>query len=436
MRFKEGKIMRSSTPIDESKSSRLEVMNFLNEIQEKFPQAISFCSGRPTDKYFEIERWLSTFTIFAKYFSEQNGMSIQKSTAVLAQYGRTRGVINHLIACQVANDEGIQCDESQVIVTNGCQEAIELSLRAMIKSDTDVLLVKSPAYIGITGAAELHNIALAGFSCEDVAKTFCALEEAVVAVETAGRVVKLLYLVPDFDNPTGVVLSRQQRIDIIEFCAKKKITILEDNPYGMFRYDGEKVPSMYELDSQGCVIYLGTYSKTICPALRIGFAILPTKLHGDKEASLLLMGRLLQIKSLLTVNTSQVSQAIVGGVLLSQDYSLRKLTDANTAFYRSNRDLMLRCMEEIFPLIDSSISWNVPEGGFFLTVALPFPFLEEDAIACANDFKVLAMPLSFFSLDVRQDFHLRLAFSNISPDDIYEGITRLGKFIAARLNRL
>jgi (S)-3,5-dihydroxyphenylglycine transaminase len=414
-------------------SSRLDVMNFLNEMANKFPIAVSFASGRPAEQFFEIERWLGHFPAFARHYGAANGMSQERAVNMLSQYGRTNGIIDDLIVRQLANDEGICCQRQQIIVTAGCQEAIELCLRALFVEQGDVLLVKSPAYIGITGVAELHGIETAGFSCENVEDSMLVLRDTVERLERAGKRPKALYLVPEFDNPTGTVLSLEQRQDILAFCASKSITILEDNPYGMFRFEGERLPAMYTLDQHGCVIYLGTYSKTICPALRIGFALLPKQLHGDASASAMLMEKMGQVKSLVTVNTSQIAQAIVGGLLLDQDCSLQRLVAPSIARYRQNRDTMLDCLARTFADCNGTVSWNSPEGGFFLTVSLPFEFLGEHADLCAREYGVLAMPLSFFALDKAQDCRLRLAFSNVTNELIEDGIGRLGRYVKQRM---
>lgn len=424
---------RADTEVAAATTSRLDVMNFLNEMSGNFPQAISFGSGRPTERFFDMERWIGLVPAFARHFAAGAGVPPERAMLLLAQYGRTGGVIDDLIARQVGRDEGIECERGQVIVTAGCQEAIELCMGALFQDARDVLLVKSPAYIGITGVAELHGVATAAFSCEDPEDTAGALRATVARLEAEGKRPRALYLVPDFDNPTGAVLSLGQREAVLDYCAGKGITVLEDNPYGMFRYDGERLPTMFGLDRHGCVIYLGTYSKTICPALRIGFALLPKALHGNAAASAALMTRLLQAKSLLTVNTSQVAQAIAGGLLLDQDCSLQELVAPSLALYKSNRDCMLAALDEVLSPLGAGISWNRPEGGFFLTVSLPFTFLGEDANVCARDFGVLAMPLSFFALDNAQDCRLRLAFSNVTHEQIGEGVARLGRYVAHRL---
>ena len=423
----------TATPVA-ADGSRLDVMNFLNEIASHYPAAVSFASGRPAEQFFRLDDWLHCVPAYVRHEAQQRQCGVAEAFNTLAQYGRTNGIINGLIARQIALDEGIECPAGQILVTGGCQEALDLLLTGLCQHEDDVVLVRSPCYIGLTGVADMNRIELAPFSCADTAVA-ATLQQTVAAVEARGKRPRLLYLVPDFDNPTGAVLTRAVREEIIGFCAAKHIVIVEDNPYGMFRYEGERVPTMYALDLHGCVIYLGTYSKTICPALRVGFAAVPARMFGDADAGKVLIDRLSQAKSFVSVNTSQLTQAVVGGLLLSQDGSLSRLAAGPREFYRRNRDLMLTHLAATFADLSGQISWNRPEGGFFLTLTLPFPFRRREAEICASDYGVLVMPLSFFALGTEEDYRVRLAFSNATPELIADGVVRLGRFVRDALQR-
>jgi len=411
-------------------------MNFLNEIAEKHPNAISFASGRPAEQFFDLKNSGEHISRFIQYFSKHSRLGIDAAFNRLAQYGRTNGIINSLIARQVANDEKINCTENQVIVTAGCQEAMDLCLTTLCSECNDVVLARTPTYIGITGVADLNGIPLIPFQCNKPEEFLTALQAAVVSSEKCGQRPRALYLIPDFDNPTGTSLPLETRKEIIEFCAHRGIVILEDNPYGLFRFEETAIPTMFALDHHGCVIYLGTYSKTICPALRIGYAILPECLFGEKEKTASLMEQISQAKSFGTVNTSQFAQAIVGGVLLKEEFSLERITARATQFYRTNRDALIAALEKEFKHSESDVCWNVPAGGFFLTVSVPFSFGHQEADICARDYEVLVMPLAFFALNDVEHKEVRLAFSNSSPELISEGISRFGRFVRDRRSAL
>jgi (S)-3,5-dihydroxyphenylglycine transaminase len=225
------------------------------------------------------------------------------------------------------------------------------------------------------------------------------------------------------------VLSLQVRKELLDVCADQRVLVLEDNPYGLFRYEGERVPTMYTLDRTGSVIYLFTYSKTLCPAVRVGGAVVPDTLFGDAVAARALVAELGERKSFLTVNTSQLNQALIGGILLSENGTLNRLVSPQRDHYRRNRDLMLSALSDEFSGNDSGVRWNRPEGGFFLIMDLPFRFGEEEVLYCARERHVIPMPLSFFCLSGIYKESIRLAFSNVESTHIAEGVARLGQFI-------
>ncbi len=415
--------------------SRLDVMNFLNEISARFPEAISFASGRPAQQFIRLREWMAASARFVGWFADEKRLSGEQAYHLLGQYGNTNGVINGLVARQVRHDHGIECDAAEVLVTAGGQEAIDLCVRQLCGAPGDVLLARTPTYIGATGVADLHGIEIAGFQCDDEARMADALAAAVERLERQGKRPRALYLVPDFDNPSASVLSYGTRMQLIAYCASKSIVVLEDNPYGMFRYEGDTIPPMYALDPHGCVVFLGTYSKTICPALRVGFAIVPRRMLQGRVRGEDVMARLSQAKSFSTLNTSQVSQAIVGGILLDEQCSLRASIAPAVDFYRANRDAMLACLDGAFAGWAPDITWNVPQGGFFLVVKLPFSFTAAEADTCAREFGVIVMPLSFFALEPGHEQYVRLAFSNVGEAAIAEGVRRFAAFVRGRLQR-
>ncbi len=407
-------------------TSAAEVMNFLNEVAGRYPQAISLAAGRPTDVLFERLGTADLAERIDRYL-DASGMSM----ATLLQYGRTAGAIHALMARQLRIDEGVPAVPERVVVTAGCQEAMSLCLSALCRTSQDVALVCNPTYIGATGAAAALGIAVHGLTADGDGLP-AAIDEAVAGLRREGRRAAALYLIPDFDNPTGRVLDRAQRLAILDACERHRIVVLEDNPYGMFRYDGDAVAPMAALDRVGSVIYLSTYSKTLCPAARVGSAVVPETLFGDREAATALFDDLVQRKSYLTVNTGQIAQAIVGGHLLLHDGSLRGWIEPARSVYRTNRDALLDRLDMRFGS-DPRISWNRPEGGFFLTVDLPFAFDAAAVDECVNEEGVIVMPMAFFALDASQDRRIRLAFSAVGPERIAAGVDALARYLSRRM---
>ncbi|NTG38926.1 PLP-dependent aminotransferase family protein [Agrobacterium rhizogenes] len=414
-----------------SDSSQAVVMNFLNEIASEYPSAISFAAGRPLSDFFSRlgpEKLADALDQF-----ERHNVTGRKSRGSyrnqLLQYGSAAGIINDIFASQLRIDENVPAIAERLLVTSGCQEALALCLSALCTAGSDVLLVRNPTYVGATGAAQALNISVFPLS-NQVSTIAEAVVEAVDELAKSGRRAKALYLIPDFDNPTGKTISRWEREQIIKVCLEHKIVILEDNPYGMFRYEGDYITSIAGLDPDGCVVYLSTFSKTLSPTLRVGSAVIPRKLFGDEFSARELYNELVQRKSFLTLNTSQISQAIVGGILINQGGSLREWTKPMIERYRANRDSMLDALSARRDVLPPGVTWNHPQGGFFLSVNVPFHFNRDVVKQCALNSKVIVMPMAFFALNASYDKSLRLAFSSVDAEEISAGIRALSHFIA------
>jgi (S)-3,5-dihydroxyphenylglycine transaminase len=403
-------------------------MNFLNEVAGDFPNAISLASGRPAEAFFDLDHWLKAIPLYRRELATRWGVTRADAGRRLAQYGRTNGLINELVAMQLKQDEGVETSSEKIVISAGCQEALALCLLSLCREKNDVVLARDPTYIGMTGVADLHGIEIVPLYAQDDALAD-ELRTVIERLRREGKRARVFYLIPEFDNPTGAVLSLLVRKELLDVCADQRVLVLEDNPYGLFRYEGERVPTMYTLDRTGSVIYLFTYSKTLCPAVRVGGAVIPDTLFGDAVAARALVAELGERKSFLTVNTSQLNQALIGGILLSENGTLNRLVSPQRDHYRRNRDLMLSALSDEFSGNESGIRWNRPQGGFFLIMDLPFRFGEEEVLHCARERQVIPMPLSFFSLSGICQQSIRLAFSNVESTHIAEGVARLGQFI-------
>jgi (S)-3,5-dihydroxyphenylglycine transaminase len=417
-------------------SFQASVMNFLNEVASRYPSAISLAAGRPANELFDKLDHQALSRTFLRYENHLAPELYKPSAGVcLFQYGRTAGMINELIARQISLDEGVVAAPERIIVTAGCQEGLALCLPELCPEPADVVMVCNPTYIGVSGAANATRVGIFTLPGDgvDLAEE---IEKAVLQLQGESRRARALYLIPDFDNPTGRVIDLAQRHAILEACSKHRIVILEDNPYGMFRYEGSTVPPLAALDQEGSVIYLSTYSKTVSPALRVGAVTLPETLFGDKAARKGLFESIVQRKSFITVNTSQISQAIIGGLLLEQGGSLREWVRPTLEVYRRNRDAMLTTLGGVFTPYSNAISWNRPEGGFFLCMELPFSFDARAVTECAEKYGVIVMPMSFFAFDHSQNNRIRLAFSAVDAGAIEAAIAALGSYISRKTSSL
>ena len=410
-------------------SASLAVMNYLNGIADEFPDAVSFASGRPTEAFFRFDEWMELAADFAMRMSKAKSWSPEKAGNYLSQYGPTNGIINDLLSRQLEVDEGIRCDPHRIVITSGCQEALALCVRAVCTEDRDVILTRDPTYVGITGAADFAGVDIEPIECGIGNSLTDSVSDVVSALKLSGRRPRVFYLIPDFDNPTGVVIPKEERQSLLAFCAENEILILEDSPYRMFHFDSDPPPSMMAMDAAGCVLHLGTVSKTLCPTLRVGFVAVPKTLFGSEKRAAELVERIGIHKSFVTLNTCQFSQAIVGTILIREGGSLRRFVEPAVRHYRRNRDLMTQALKNELRSCADSVTWNQPQGGFFMYLDTGFPFGEKEMRLCAREFGVLVMPMQFFSVRFRASNAIRLSYSNVDEGNIRRGVRRLAAYL-------
>lgn len=414
----------------------LDAMNFLNEVVARFPDALSFAPGRPAEGTFEPEDLARHLRSYTAYLEQELGWSRDQVRTQLFQYGRTNGIIHELIARTVANDEGIEVPPEAVVVTTGCQEAMLLTLRALFARPEDTLLVSSPCYVGITGVARLLGIQVRPVPEGPDGPDPLAVRAAVRAAKRAGQRPRAFYVVPDFANPSGASMSRAARELLLAVAEEEELLVLEDDPYGFFVRTGEARPTLKALDRGRRVVHLGSFAKTALPGARIGYVLADQEVVGPGGGRTLLADELSKIKSMTTVNTSAVSQAVIGGLLVESGCRLREANSAAVAHYRTTMDTLLDALERHFPAerrAELGVSWNRPDGGFFLVVDVPFTADHKALELSARAFGVLWTPMCDFHLDGGGTRQLRLSCSSQSPEAITEGIARLAAFITAQI---
>lgn len=403
----------------------LESMNFLNEVAIRYPDAISFAAGRPYEDLFDagdIPRYLDAYTahLTAQGY-DQAGVN-----RLLFQYGRTKGIIHDLVAHNLAVDENMEVDPESVVVTVGAQEGMYLVLRALRRTERDALLAVSPNYVGITGAAQLVDMPVLPVASGDEGIDLDDLVDALHRAAVAGLWPRALYLVPDFANPTGATIGRQTRERLLDIASGHDLLLLEDNPYGLFHARGERLPTLKALDRTHQVVYLGSFAKTAMPGARVGYVVADQPVSGGG----LLADELSKIKSMVTVNTAPLAQAVVGGKLVENGYSLVRANAREAQVYRRNRRLVLDGLARRFP---DGVTWNTPGGGFF--VVLTVPFRVDDAVLeeSAREFGVLWTPMYHFFGGKGGEHQIRLSYSLLTPDRIETGLDRLAALIEAHV---
>lgn len=412
-----------ASPVSES-------MNFLNEVAQRFPEAVSFAAGRPYEGFFDLDavhRYLETYRA---HLTAESGGDTEGVLRTILQYGRTKGIIHDLIARHLLVDEGITADPESVVVTVGCQEALYLTLRALRRTEQDCLLAVVPSYVGAHGAAQLVDMPLLPVRDSERGIDLADLVAVVRAARSEGKRPRALYVIPDFANPSGVSLDLRTRQELLRIAEEEDFLVLEDNPYGFFGADDEPVPTLKALDRADRVVYLGSFAKTGIPGARVGYAVAGQRVDAGEAGVATLADQLAKIKSMLTVNTSPIAQAVIGGKLLENGFSLREANRPERKVYQANLQQILDGLAARFPAGSTPhVTWNAPTGGFFLLLDVPFPAGDDLLERSAREHGVLWTPLHHFHGDGRPRRTLRLSFSHLRPDEIETGLDRLAGFV-------
>ncbi|MGY4770476.1 aminotransferase-like domain-containing protein [Kribbella sp. CWNU-51] len=403
----------------------LNSMNFLNEVSHHYPDAISLAAGRPTEEFFALEDLHRDLDLFADHLRSK-GYDEPAVRRTIFQYGRTKGIIHDLVARNLVVDEDIHVDPEAIVVTVGCQEAMVLTLRALRSGPDDVLLAISPTYVGITGAARLLDFPVLPVTEDD------DLAAVVKAARADGLRPRACYVMPDFANPSGLSLDMDTRRRLLEVAAEQDLLLLEDNPYGLFPAEGvDRMPTLKALDTERRVIYLGSFAKTGMPGARVGYVVADQTVEAPDGRVGLLADELSKLKSMLTVNTSPVAQAVIGGKLLANDCSLVAANRRERATYAGNLRAITDGLAAQFP--GGEITTTVPSGGFFVVVTVPFPVDDVLLTRSAHEYGVLWTPMSHF-YDGDAPIHaLRLSCSAVTPVQIDAALNRLAALIADQL---
>lgn len=366
------------------------------------PDIISFAGGLPAPELFPVDR-----------VREASDIVLSERGREALQYSTTEGMpeLRDLLAERMSNNT-LTLSRDNIVIVNGAQQAIDLIGRVML-DDNDTIAVENPTYLGALLAWAPYGINYLSIPTDSDGLLVEHVEDVLKQNP------KLMYLVPNFQNPQGVTLSRQRRESLVKLLAKYGALVVEDNPYGELRYSGESLPGLYEMDAEnlglstldGHVTYAGTFSKLLAPGLRIGWVAGPEPI----------VDRIVQAKQSSDLHVSTFAQMVAyeaarGGYLDNHIASLRKV-------YKERRDIMLAAMEQHFP---EEAQWAKPEGGLFLMVYLPEHIDTTDLLKEAVGHKVAFVPGADFHLGNTGRNSLRLNFSNAQPEQIQEGIRRLG----------
>jgi len=319
--------------------------------------------------------------------------------------------------CDVMALEGIRANPDDVLVTTGSQQALDLISRIFIDPG-DVVLVEAPSYVGALGTFQQYEASVAHVETDDFGLVPQGLRDAIAALRGAGRTIKFLYLIPNYQNPSGVLLPAERRTEILNICRESGIFVVEDNPYGLLGFDEPSPNAMRAQDSEN-VIYLGTFSKTIAPGLRIGWALVPSSL---KE-------KLIIASESSILCPSNFAQLAISSYLAEQPW--RDQIASFCDLYKLRRDAMLESLDEHFPAV---AKWTKPSGGFYVWVTLP-PEIDTTALMPkAIVAKVAYVPGTAFFADGFGSWSLRLSYCFPTPERIRDGVKALGGVIKSEMS--
>ncbi|WP_413775558.1 PLP-dependent aminotransferase family protein [Micromonospora sp. RTGN7] len=408
----------------------LNSMNFLNEVAQRYPAAVSLAAGRPYEEFFDVDDLHRHLETFRAYLADDLGQSPEQVRRTLLQYGRTKGIIHDLVARNLAVDEQITVDPESIVVTVGCQEAMLLVLRALRAGPRDVLLALAPTYVGLTGAARLVDLPVRPVAAGPGGIDLADLRAQIRQARDEGLRPRACYVMPDFANPSGTSIGLADRRRLLDLAAAEDLLLIEDNPYGLFPVDdAERVPTLKALDTGRRVVYLGSFAKTVLPGARVGYVLADQRVRDSDGTVGPLADQLAKIKSMITVNTSAIAQAVVGGALLAHGCSLVAANTRQRAAYARNLRHLVAGLQRRFPA-PSPVRWSVPAGGFFAVLTVPFPVDDAVLRRSAQEYGVLWTPMAHFYDDTAPVAALRLSISAVTCEQIDVGLDRLAALIA------
>ena len=382
----------------------------LLKLTEK-PDIISFGGGLPAPDVFPVDDFAAACDRVLHEFGAQ-----------ALQYGTTEGYLplREMIARHTAR-YGIKISPDNILITSGSQQALDLLGKVFINPG-DRILVEEPTYLGALQAWNAYGAEYVTVPMDEDGMITDVLEEAL----RAGP--KFIYVLPNFQNPTGVTLSVERRQALLELADRYGVPIIEDDPYGQLRYEGNHLPSVVTLDGQfresgsmpyrGNVIYLSTFSKTLSPGIRLAWVVAPQEV----------IRKLVQAKQGADLHTATFNQMVAyevsrGGFLDRHVWMIRRV-------YGERRNIMLEAIEDFFP---KGVRWTHPQGGLFLWGMLPEGMLSRQVLEKAIEQKVAFVPGDSFYARGGGENTMRINFSNATPEKIRIGIERLGSVIRQQM---
>lgn len=364
------------------------------------PEVISFAGGLPAPELFPVEE-----------IKEVNRIVLEEEGTKALQYTTTEGYtpLREWIANRMNTLLGTSFASDNILLTHGSQQALDLSGKVFL-DEGDVVLCESPTYLAAISAFKAYGCRFVEVPTDQDGMLPGELERILQSTER----VKLIYVIPDFQNPTGRTWSLERRKMLVKAAVRHGVMVIEDNPYGELRFEGEALPSVKSFDPVGCVLCLGTFSKTFCPGYRIGWVA------GDAE----LIRKYVLVKQGTDLQCNTIAQREIAKYLELYDIDahIAKIREV----YRRRRNVMLQTMDEQFP---EGVTYTRPQGGLFAWVELPQHVNARDVLVKCLEKNVAFVPGGSFFPNGGRENTFRINFSNMPEERIVEGLTCLGSVL-------
>ncbi|QDR73198.1 PLP-dependent aminotransferase family protein [Limosilactobacillus reuteri] len=370
------------------------------------PKIISFAGGLPAPELFPVKEMKAAVD---KVFEEHGQEAMQ--------YGAAKGVtaLREVIQQHVKEKENVDSELDNVLVTTGSEQALDLVGKAFVDPG-DTVLVEQPTYLCALDVFRSYGANFASVEMDEDGMKMDALEEALKANPNT----KLIYTVPNFQNPTGRTMTEERRKQLAELAEKYDVYVLEDNPYGEIRFAGQHVPAVKSFDKSGHVFYMSTFSKTLAPGFRLGWLV------ADKAV----VNKLTVLKQSADLHTDNLAQFAVAQFFADNDVDAH--VKEISALYGKRKDLMLEGIKKYFP---EGVKYTDPEGGMFLWVEVPGVDDTVELFKESLEHDVAFVPGDPFFAGEVQPGAFRLNYSNMKEDQIEVGLKRLGAALTAAVNK-
>lgn len=367
------------------------------------PEIISLAGGSPAPELFPSEE-----------LSKIAGKILMTNPTGALQYGTTDGYgpLKEIIAQRMKKINSLS-DTDKILITTGAQQGIDLTIRVLVNEGEDVV-VEAPSFVGTLNSLRSYRAKLHGVPVREDGMDMDVLEETL-----KNNKVKLIYTIPTFQNPSGITMSLEKRKRMLELAKLYDCIILEDNPYGDLRFGGEDVPTIKSMDTEGRVVYVGTFSKILSPGLRIGYTVANSEFSDRIEV----------VKQVNDVHTPTLNQMMATEFM--KKYDIEKYIEKSKTLYGEKCAWMLECMDRYFP---DSVTWTRPQGGLFIWCTTPEGTNTNELLLESLKYKVAFVAGNSFSTEIEQPSrYLRLNYSTMTKEKIEQGIKALGEVLCRQL---